>query len=363
MKDLRLRQTGNSKWQMENLYNPSANIDIPSKNNFNIIRLFLASFVMLAHLTELTQEKYLHWTNYLPNSYTAINSFFIISGFLVFRSYERTDNVKEFLMRRFLRIYPAYMVVIVFGVLLGAFLTTLSPLIYFSSLETYKYLGYNLIFMNFLQPTLPGVFENNFIHVVNGSLWTLKIEFMFYFSVPMILFVVRYIRRDVVFILLYLISVLYLGSMFLLSKEIGNTLFDSFSKQLPGQLMYFICGAIVYYHFTKLSRIPLWIIIPSVIIYFFSLKYNLYFLFPLCLAGIIFPLAFTKSSFSPGFIAKNDLSYGLYLFHFPVIQWFCARSFFKENELLGFSVFIIVILFISYCSWTLIERKFIRKNN
>ena len=49
-----------------------------------------------------------------------------------------------------------------------------------------RYLGWNLAFLNFMEPALPGVFEANRFTEINGALWTLKIEVMFYLVLPLL---------------------------------------------------------------------------------------------------------------------------------------------------------------------------------
>lgn len=47
-------------------------------------------------------------------------------------------------------------------------------------MEVFKYVAANLVFLNFTHPNLPGLFESNSLQAINGALWTLKIEVMFY---------------------------------------------------------------------------------------------------------------------------------------------------------------------------------------
>lgn len=70
------------------------------------------------------------------------------------------------------------------------FASDLTPAQYFTDSGLIKYLAANLSFLNFLHPTLPGVFQGQeFVNpAVNGSLWTMKIEWALYLSVPLIYF-------------------------------------------------------------------------------------------------------------------------------------------------------------------------------
>lgn len=89
----------------------------------------------------------------------------------------RSKNVGEYLFKRMTRIYPLLIVFVFVSVLAGAIFTTYSVKEYF--LYSKDYLFKNLL----MNPKfdLPGVFSDNIYPVaVNGSLWTLPVEFACY---------------------------------------------------------------------------------------------------------------------------------------------------------------------------------------
>ena len=141
-----------------------------------------------------------------------VEIFFVISGFLITMSYEQTHDIRLYFSKRFRRILPAYTFVVVMSGFGLALLTKL-PVTEYLSLSWLKYLVSNLLFLNFLQPTLPGVFENNPVSAVNGALWTLKIEMMFYLTLPIMMWFLSRVGalRGIVF--LYIISLLYTYTM------------------------------------------------------------------------------------------------------------------------------------------------------
>lgn len=114
----------------------------------------------------------------------AVLVFFIISGYLIVRSFDRDPAPARFLKARALRIFPGLFAALVFTVgVLGATVTTLPLARYFAHPDTAQYMfgGLSLVGLQF-DP--PGVFRDNPIRgVVNGSLWTLEYEFEMYLVV------------------------------------------------------------------------------------------------------------------------------------------------------------------------------------
>ena len=176
-------------------------IKINNSNNFDIFRLLLAILVFFAHWNILTKQNITNQLFHLSGY--AVDMFFIVSGFLIFWSFDADQNKKHFYIKRFFRIFPLY-----------AFLIVLQTLFFigFSSasfIELAKYFVSNIFFLNFLAPSVNATLSNLEVNAINGSLWTLKNEILFYLIVPTIF--ILYKRFGAYFLLgLYFISVSYM---------------------------------------------------------------------------------------------------------------------------------------------------------
>ncbi len=339
------------------------NIIIPRKNNFDILRLFFALTVVMVHMYELSLSTKLEFIPKFLNSRVAVDGFFIISGFLIFMSYENSASLKEYFSKRFRRIYPAYFMVVVTCAILGVFFSKLSIEQYFS-FGFIKYLSANLFFLNMLQPTLPGVFLNNQVMpVVNGALWTIKIEVMFYCIVPMLTYFMRRYNKAAVIIFIYVASCIYSLYFLHLAEVTGRNFYAELARQLPGQLSYFLSGALLYYFFDTFFRYRQRILIFGLIAYIIgSNNYGVSFIEPIGLAILVIYFAFCIQDIS--FVRKyGDLSYGTYLYHFPIIQMVISFNLFQIAPYLSLISIIIFVLMLSFFSWSLLEKPFLKKGS
>lgn len=151
----------------------------------DLVRYYLAISVIVAHFN-LIFSKSLFWPT---DSGTAVGVFFGLSGFLVYASYQRSRNYSSYIFNRAKRILPSYYIVVLSCALLLCFMSDLGIKEYFLSSSFWKYVISNLAFLNFIQPELPGVFTDNAIPAVNGSLWTLKVEWMLYLTIPLFVYI------------------------------------------------------------------------------------------------------------------------------------------------------------------------------
>jgi len=150
-------------------------------NNFNLMRLFAAWLVIYGHSYAVTassdQDLVTRVVQFRFSGAIAVDMFFLISGFLIAASFER-HRLRDYLAARALRIFPALIVCVSLSVfVMGALLTT-SP-DYWHSSQTWKYLLRNIT-LDKAQFFLPGVFEDLPNKAVNGSIWSLPVEFRLY---------------------------------------------------------------------------------------------------------------------------------------------------------------------------------------
>lgn len=169
-------------------------IVVPRENAFNFLRLICALIVIYEHSVLLSETEVLPC---LELRGIAVNVFFILSGFWVTQSYLRSSSVKEYAKKRCNKIFPLYFTVVILSAILLVFFSNLPAKEYFTDSGFYKYLIANFFTLNFIHPTLPGVFEGLALGgSVNGSLWTIKIELGFYIILPLIVYLINKMSKN-----------------------------------------------------------------------------------------------------------------------------------------------------------------------
>jgi len=320
-----------------------------NENNLNIIRFSLAYIVFISHFIFLNNIPF-HNIIFEELATLAVNTFFLISGLLITRSYLRRKSIIDFYKKRVLRIFPAYYLML-FVLLIFTFIK--SNAISFNN-ETFSYFFYNSIFLNFMNPVNPYLFIENFSNITNGSLWTIKIEICLYLITPLLL---KGINRNLSkFLFLIILSSVW----FIYFSNHENNLLKSLAVQFPGQLRFFLTGSLIYLYFEKIKIDLLKIIILIFIacVTYIYMRFLFILFQPLVLGGIIvyFGLKMKKISY-----IKSDVSYGFYLFHFPIIQFFISKNNYELSLAYIFLIETFVIFVFSFCSWNLIEKKLLKQ--
>ena len=150
-------------------------------NRFDALRLTASLGVFVSHGVFLYQLQ-------LPVPFPghslgslSVYVFFFISGYLVYQSWMRDGAWRAFAMKRGVRIFPGLVVAVAFAVfVVGWAVTTLPSSVYWHASGTWLNFVNNAAGIATVQ-TLPGVFESNpFARAVNGSLWTIRYELCMY---------------------------------------------------------------------------------------------------------------------------------------------------------------------------------------
>jgi peptidoglycan/LPS O-acetylase OafA/YrhL len=190
---------------------PDRLADAPGRhrNNFDLLRLIAASFVVLAHSFDLLNlpEPFPHvaegsWGN------LGVLIFFAISGYLVCQSWSRSPRLLPFVVKRALRLMPALLVALLLTALVLGPLATTAPIhVYLESPLTKAYVLNNALMQS--NYTLPGVFTHTvYPGAVNGSLWTLPLEVKAYVFIAIAGLVGLLARRRIVLPVFTVLSVL-----------------------------------------------------------------------------------------------------------------------------------------------------------
>ncbi|WP_351019053.1 acyltransferase [Shewanella sp. AC91-MNA-CIBAN-0169] len=329
------------------------------KNSLNELRFYLAFVVVTIHMAFLTNtdltKNILAFT--YPLASRAVDLFFVLSGFLIYMSWDRKPSPKDYTYKRFFRLYPLYGLVVVS-----------IPLIFWAVFdgqvdieEIVCYLLANLTFMNFLYPTIPGLFEGNNHQIINGALWSLKVEVMFYIALPFIYWFIERAKKPVYIVFgLLLSSILFNFLLYGLEGFLSINLGPLYN-QLPSKLYLFVLGIALYKyfdffscHFKHNTGLVSILLLCCVVLFFFELS----FLFSIAVSILVLSLSFLNRKFA-FFSSKADYSYSIYITHFPIIQVMLGLGV-SFSTLVDLVMYLIVQSIVSIFCWKAIEFNFLR---
>lgn len=344
-------------------------------NNFDLLRFTAATMVIFDHTyfwLGLSQFEFLaSITKNMTFGGLGVSIFFVISGYLITKSWDRTKSLSDFFWSRILRIIPALAVATLFVILVvGPLTTNLGFIDYIINAQTWAYL--RVITIYGWIDVLPGV-----MHGVNGVLWTIPIEFTMYILIGIIGFVGFLYRRHVV-LMLFLITTLIYG--YLITWPAGTLLSfiklpfvtpDSLTNagaliDFTGLTILFLAGALFYIYRTKIhydaktAGILLFIIVICDTLFLMGVPYfsqasalSWHILLPY----LILFLAFLPVKKLNYFGRIGDFSYGLYIYGWPIQLLITSLFGAYLNFITGFIAFYSATLLMAYFSWNLIEKR------
>ena len=302
---------------------------------FDYLRLIAAILVIVHHARVLSGQPPLMLGPGLDPGALGVGIFFVISGYLVAGSLERSAKITDFLAKRILRIFPGLLV----ALLLTAF--ALGPLVttaggYLRDPATWLYVLKN-ISLYAVTYQLPGVFlAAPIAGIVNGSLWTLRLEFTAYLGLA----VLGPLRRALPLALESVMALTAIAAIALHATGLdgrGDLYRIGYLAALNGFL--FLAGATLQANGTRPTALE------AIVALVFLLTPAWFLALPLAVVRLG-QLALPKP---PG-----DISYGLYISSFPLQQWLA------QTHHLSVATSIAATLPFAVLSWFLVEKPALR---
>ncbi|HET7594008.1 MAG TPA: acyltransferase [Stellaceae bacterium] len=324
-------------------------------NNFDALRLIAAASVIFSHCFLIAEGSDAHEPLILLTGRQSIVGlagvfvFFTISGFLVTQSFETTGSPLRFLLKRVLRIFPGlFAALLVAAFIIGPLVATLPLGAYFRRPEIYGYVVGNAMLDVGIHELPSVMFVDNPVGLeVNGSLWSLRYEFMMYLVV-LGLGVSRLLRLPV------LLGLLALGLACLQFDALG------FLGTWGWLLAVFAVGMVRY----KLRHTPIFdgrlaaLALAGLVL---SVPLRQFIpLFPLFGGYLAIYLALERRLPIIPATRFGDLSYGLYIYGWPVTATVMYAS---GGSLSWWQLFLISLpaaVGTAWLSWRFVEEPFLR---
>lgn len=323
-----------------------------------------ATQVMIVHGLEHLGIKWA-WADYILAPFPGVPIFFAISGFLISASYERNPNLRQYAWNRALRIYPALWLCLFISVLLAIFLGDVE----FPVKQGVPWLIAQLSFAQFYNPDFLRGFG---VGTLNGSLWTISVELQFYLAVPVIYWLIGREKKDIklfaAMCLLAVWNVIVINMPQMEGIQRGSVYYKLLLISLPTYLYLFMVGILLQRCYRRFEpffagRGVIWLGVylaayyPLVLGGFAKTGNGLNPVLAVLLAITVVSFAFTKPNFSRRVLFGNDVSYGIYIYHMPVINSVLALSMAGAGTLM---MVVVTTYILAVFSWVLVEKKSLR---
>lgn len=324
-----------------------ARFESGTHNNFHALRLLAALLVIYGHAYAVGvfagADIYL---TYVGNKFiggVSVDVFFVVSGFLVAGSFERS-TLRSFVVARFLRIYPALFVCMFVTVAIVGPIETTRPLADYWSADTWRYFWRNASLAG-TEYFLPGVFEAARDRAVNGSLWSLPLEVRLYVAVFVIGVAGLLVRRTYAVVAVSALIVLYFFAPSLPIYTRYTNWFHSSAFFAAGTFCWLFREDI---RLNAMGVLGVVILLGALhgtpkffVAYYFGLIYLVFYV------ALALPI--------PRLISQVDLSYGVYLYGWP-IQQLLVRHWPEAGVGAHVLMATVLALVLAYLSWTFVEK-------
>lgn len=338
-------------------------------NNFNIIRLLAAGQVLIVHALN-----HLEFSGLLVDLFKLVPGvpvFFFVSGMLITASYERLSlrkrGLRQFFINRLLRIYPALWVCVLLS-LLVVWLTGYFETKSFGLGHFVAWVAGQLTFVQFYNPDFMRGFG---VGVLNGALWTISVELQFYALTPVLFWLMM--RRRFWFFIVFFASMI-INVWLRLNNDWSDIRIKLLSVSFLPWVYMFMTGALAHAYRDRLSAwlsslikwrwTGLLMAYVSSMVFIGSYAENsnnaIHPIAFLLLCLLVFQLSTAKLYLPSCFeehIRTNDYSYGLYIYHTPVLNVTLYLAFLYEQPGWQLAWIISIPIMLAVFSWHFVEER------
>jgi len=337
-------------------------------NNFDSLRLIFAVLVIFSHSFPLTrgsnQTEPLSVLTHGQVTFGNISvwAFFVISGFLITKSWQRSPKVVKYLKRRIGRIYPGFAV--------ASALTALIVVPLAAEPST----AFRVTLHSFLLNTLrlqtferPAVFVHNPVaYALNGSLWSVPYEFWCYLGIMTLGLTTLLRRRRFVVALFFAVIGLHLCMNITGWTPDGAVLGQifGFPPFWATVLPFYLAGTLFHiYGGYDLLRTR-WLALAAITLVISNfIPHGLILTMPICGSYLLMGLAYLPSLHPLNLGRFGDFSYGTYLYAFPIQQLLVMYTHDRISPWLLFVEATPIALVVGALSWFLVERHFLDRSS
>ncbi len=328
-------------------------------NNFGFLRLFFATLVIFGHSPEIidgnrSRELLTQVFGTLSLGELSVDAFFIISGFLISKSFRTSPSVWSYIIKRSARILPGFIVCFALCLFVLAPLVEgqFGPGVISTNVKS---------FIRMTTPLVPGTFPGLPYPSLNGSLWTIGYEFRCYMLVILIGLLGLLSDRGRWLVLAIAAICLAINAFSLVQAafpNFGQAQNMAITVRFTGL---FLAGACFYLFGSQIAyKSSIAVIMAILLIAGLFVPTLAEAAIATAGAYLIFYFAFAVRPLRISqWAAKNDISYGLYLYAWP-IQISIVYVFGVKNHWLVSVVSLLIVSVIAAASWLLIERPFQR---
>ncbi|WP_421170964.1 acyltransferase family protein [Aeromonas dhakensis] len=327
------------------------------KNNIDIFRVIAACMVIWGHAYVLSPEdgKTDFISSLLPHDSSgslAVKIFFFLSGLVVTNSLVINKDPIKFIVARFFRIWPALILTcLIVAFVIGPLLSTLTVKEYFSADNNiFLYVINNSLLKT--QYNLPGVFTTSPHPIsVNGSLWTIPYE-VYAYALLLSLYFIGALKYKI-FNVLFLVAI----TIESLSNEKIIFTWAHSNSEVPMLAVCFAFGSILALY-KDVVKIDIYTPFALLLAYYLLIgnEYASY----LSYASIFLFILYASSTRAALKLKpKFDISYGVYLWGFPV-QQVISQFFLNKGILFNQCVSLLLSIILGFLSWYLCEKHFIK---